>query len=122
MANPKLFIPMLQQLEGGWSNHPADRGGATMCGITYKTFCGWRSRKKQPQPSIDELRNITQEEWADIFIDLYWKKWKADLIHNQSIANILRASLTTIYTYRSKLKARAISKDDFEAQVKAIDG
>ncbi|MBO4803981.1 MAG: hypothetical protein J5503_05480 [Muribaculaceae bacterium] len=41
---------------------------------------------------------------------------------NQSIANILRASLTTIYTYRSKLKARAISKDDFEARVKAIDG
>ena len=40
---------------------------------------------------------------------------------NQSIANILRASLTTIYTYRSKLKARAINKDDFESQVKAID-
>ena len=40
---------------------------------------------------------------------------------NQNIANILRASLTTIYTYRSKLKARALSKDDFEAQVKAID-
>ena len=41
---------------------------------------------------------------------------------NQSIAAILRASLTTIYTYRSKLKARAINKDDFEAQVKAIEG
>ena len=41
---------------------------------------------------------------------------------NQSIANILRASLTTIYTYRSKLKARAIDKDSFEARVKAIDG
>ena len=41
---------------------------------------------------------------------------------NQSIANILRASLTTIYTYRSKLKARALNKDDFEAQVKAIEG
>ncbi len=40
---------------------------------------------------------------------------------NQSIANILRASLTTIYTYRSKLKARAINKDDFEARVKTID-
>ena len=40
---------------------------------------------------------------------------------NQSIANILRASLTTIYTYRSKLKARAISKDDFEQKVKLID-
>ena len=40
---------------------------------------------------------------------------------NQSIAAILRASLTTIYTYRSKLKARAISKDSFESDVKAID-
>ena len=40
---------------------------------------------------------------------------------NQSIAAILRASLTTIYTYRSKLKARALKKDDFESLVKAID-
>ena len=40
---------------------------------------------------------------------------------NQSISVILRASLTTIYTYRSKLKARALDKDNFEAQVKAID-
>ena len=40
---------------------------------------------------------------------------------NQSIANILRASLTTIYTYRSKLKARAIDKDSFEDSVKAVD-
>ena len=40
---------------------------------------------------------------------------------NQGIANILRASLTTIYTYRSKLKARAIDKESFEACVKCID-
>lgn len=40
---------------------------------------------------------------------------------NQSIAAILRASLTTIYTYRSKLKARALNKDTFESDVKAID-
>lgn len=89
MANPKQFIPMLQKFEGGWSNHPADRGGATMCGITYKTFSAWRKRKKQPEPSLDDLRNISQEEWADIFISLYWNKWKANLINNQSIANIL---------------------------------
>lgn len=40
---------------------------------------------------------------------------------NQSIAGILRASLTTIYTYRSKLKARAINKDSFEDDIKSID-
>ena len=44
------------------------------------------------------------------------------ITESDAIAAILRASLTTIYTYRSKLKARAINKDDFEAQVKAIDG
>lgn len=40
---------------------------------------------------------------------------------NQSIANILRASLTTIYTYRSKLKARALDRESFETRVKCID-
>ena len=40
---------------------------------------------------------------------------------NQSIANILRASLTTIYTYRSKLRSRAVNKEDFEENVKKID-
>lgn len=36
---------------------------------------------------------------------------------NQKIADILRSSLTTIYTYRSKLKARALSKDTFEDDI-----
>ncbi len=36
---------------------------------------------------------------------------------NQCIADILRSSITTIYTYRSKLKARAVSKDTFEDDV-----
>ncbi|MGI6243524.1 MAG: DUF6377 domain-containing protein [Prevotella sp.] len=39
---------------------------------------------------------------------------------NQRIADILRSSITTIYTYRSKLKARSLYKDDFEARVAAI--
>lgn len=36
---------------------------------------------------------------------------------NQRIADILRSSITTIYTYRSKLKARAVSKDTFEDDI-----
>lgn len=39
---------------------------------------------------------------------------------NQKIADILRSSLTTIYTYRSKMKARAKDKDSFEGNVKSI--
>ena len=39
---------------------------------------------------------------------------------NKEIASILRASIATIYTYRSRLKARAKSKDSFEDEVKRI--
>lgn len=39
---------------------------------------------------------------------------------NQRIADILRSSITTIYTYRSKLKGRSLYKDEFETRVAAI--
>ena len=39
---------------------------------------------------------------------------------NQKIADILRSSITTVYTYRSKLKARALSKDSFEDDIRLI--
>lgn len=39
---------------------------------------------------------------------------------NQKIADILRSSITTIYTYRSKLKSRALQKDTFEENIKKI--
>lgn len=39
---------------------------------------------------------------------------------NKEIASILRASIATIYTYRSRLKARAKSKDTFEDDIKHI--
>ena len=39
---------------------------------------------------------------------------------NQEIADILRSSITTIYTYRSKLKAKAINKEAFEDDIRQI--
>ena len=39
---------------------------------------------------------------------------------NKEIASILRASIATVYTYRSRLKARAKNKDTFEDDIKRI--
>ena len=39
---------------------------------------------------------------------------------NQKIAEILRSSITTIYTYRSKLKAKAVQKETFEEDIRKI--
>jgi len=72
----------------GFSNHPDDTGGATMCGITLKTYSTYRKKKGQREPSVDDLKKITLCEWLDVLKILYWDKMKADNIINQSIANL----------------------------------
>jgi lysozyme family protein len=57
--------------EGGWSDHPADPGGATMKGVTLETY---RRYKMNPHITKDQLRNITDEEVADIYKIGYWDK------------------------------------------------
>lgn len=42
------------------------------------------------------------------------------IVDNQKIADILRSSKTTIYTYRSRLKSRAMQKDSFEDDIRRI--
>ena len=42
------------------------------------------------------------------------------IVDNQKIADILRSSKTTIYTYRSRIKSRAIQKDSFEDDIRSI--
>ena len=37
MANASELMPFIHKWEGGYSNHPHDRGGETMYGIT-KSF------------------------------------------------------------------------------------
>ena len=39
---------------------------------------------------------------------------------NKQIASILRSSITTIYTYRSKIRSKAVDKDTFEESVAAL--
>ena len=45
---------------------------------------------------------------------------RLDITDNQEISDILRSSITTIYTYRSKLKAKALNKETFEDDVRKI--
>ncbi|MCX6222495.1 MAG: peptidoglycan domain protein [Bacteroidia bacterium] len=89
MADHKLAIPKIRKWEGGWSDNANDPGGATMCGITFDTFIGYRMKKGLPKPTKDDLRNISLTEWMAVFKEEYWDEFKADEIQNQSIANFL---------------------------------
>lgn len=55
--------------EGGYSDHPADRGGRTMMGITESTLA--RARKAEIVGCAD-IRKLTRAEAAKIYEKLYW--------------------------------------------------
>jgi len=89
MANISKLIPFILQWEGGFVNDPDDLGGATNKGITIGTFTEYKKRKGQKAPSVDDLKNISGAEWHGVFKSLYWDRWRADEIKNQSVANIV---------------------------------
>ena len=109
MANIDNFIPILLRWEAsiivkngesleaaytratkkGFVNDPNDNGGATMVGITigtYRSYCRYKGWKT---PSINDLKNMPYKVWRDIVYTMYWSKWKADTIQDQSVANMV---------------------------------
>ena len=89
MANSSKLVPFILQWEGGFVNDPLDLGGATNKGITIGTFTEYKRRKGLKAPTVQDLKNISNEDWHEVFKGLYWDRWKADEIKSQAVANIL---------------------------------
>lgn len=84
MAHIERLKPWILKWEGGFVDHPLDKGGATNKGITiatFRTFFGAGA-------TVEQLKNITDKQWTAIFEAGYWRPFKADLIKSQAIANI----------------------------------
>ena len=58
-------------------------------GVTIGTYEAYCRKKGYPRPTIERLKNLTKEEWHNIFKSLYWDRWKADGINSQAVANII---------------------------------
>lgn len=89
--DPSLLTPEQQFLEcrkTGLANDPDDRGGLTMCGVTYATYAAYCNKRKK-KATESGLRNLSYVEWLDILKTMFWDRWKADQIENQALANIL---------------------------------
>jgi len=72
------FVPSLSGVlvhEGGWSNHKADPGGATMKGVTQRVYDAYRRRRDLLPQSV---RLITEVELRDIYRKQYWDAVKGD--------------------------------------------
>lgn len=60
-----------------------------MRGVTIATYEHYCRLRGYPRPTVERLRGISDEEWWDILRTLYWDRWQADHIVNQSIAELL---------------------------------
>jgi lysozyme family protein len=90
MAKIQPLADFILSFEGGYVNHPNDKGGPTNMGVTLKT---WQTQgyDKNGDGRIDakDVKLITKADAISILRRCYWNRWKADAIKDQSIANIL---------------------------------
>lgn len=91
MANVSVLAPFILSWEGGYSDHPKDKGGATNMGVTLSTLraVGYDKNGDGKTDEID-LKQLTSRDVTEAFLKPYfWDKCKADKIKSQSVANIL---------------------------------
>ena len=74
-ANYAACLAVTLRWEGGFSDHPADPGGATMRGVTQKVYDGFRAaRGLYPQT----VRKISEHELQAIYRKQYWDVVRGD--------------------------------------------
>lgn len=63
------------QYEGGWSDNPADPGGATMKGVTLSTYRRWH-----PSATKADLRAISDQNLEAIYRQDFWHPINGDAL------------------------------------------
>jgi len=72
--------------EGGFVDDPVDLGGATNKGITFNTFKAYAEEDLGIEPTLENLKKLTNDQAAIIYKKRYWDVIHADEIKNGSIA------------------------------------
>lgn len=68
MTTIKEMISNIIKREGGYVNHPADRGGPTNMGVTQETLSAYRGKPA----TILDVQTLSVEEAEEIFYERYW--------------------------------------------------
>lgn len=71
--------------EGGYVNHPLDRGGPTNYGITMGTLSMYRGGVV----SVTDVQNLTRDEAKAVYKKLYWDNVGLDKLKSARVAGIV---------------------------------
>ncbi|MGE0451074.1 MAG: glycoside hydrolase family 108 protein [Vicinamibacterales bacterium] len=84
-------LPFILRIEGGFSNDPADRGGATKAGVTQETYDRWMRYQDLPSRPVQD---ITMPEIEKIYELFFWLEarchelpWPVSLAHFDAAVN-----------------------------------
>lgn len=98
------LIAWIKAWEGGYANTPGDKGGPTNKGITLATFRSVYGQTK----TIDDLKQLTEDQWEYIFRTHYWNRWRADEIKDTSVAFLLVSWVWGSGAYGVKVPQRVL--------------
>lgn len=85
MADFNEAIDTILEHEGGYVDHPADPGGATNRGITFKLFKQYAAELGVPGTK-DSLKSLTEQQARHIYKKEFWDKFHGDKINDQQVA------------------------------------
>lgn len=80
MAKYTQLKPFIRKWEGGYANHPLDKGGETKWGVTHTTY---------NYLFKGSVKDMTEQQWDRIFLELFWNPCNADKMVDQNVANII---------------------------------
>jgi lysozyme family protein len=60
------------KIEGGYVDHPDDRGGPTNLGVTLRTLDRWMRAEQGKTATKLDVAHLTHETAKRIYYDLYW--------------------------------------------------
>jgi len=109
MARFDAFLPILLKYEGGFVNDPIDPGGATNKGVTLATFQKCATQCLGIDPTLENLKVLTDAQAGKIYKALYWDKINGDDIALQELANIVCDFHVNAGGYAAKLLQKVLN-------------
>ena len=90
MAKFEDFAGKLLRLEGGYVNHPLDRGGPTKYGVILSVWKEYGHDKDgDGDIDADDIKKLSEDDAHYIAKKIFWDFFQADSIINQSVAEFI---------------------------------